>query len=252
MVVGADGIHSELRPHVVPAVEAGLPRHDLLPRPGAARAPAGLADGPLADVGRSVEALPRLPGAPRHDGQLRRLRADRRGDEGVVVRAGRPAGAAPRVRRLGSAHRRRCSQQVDQTFRWALYDREPLPTWSQGRLTLAGRRGAPDAAAPRPGRQPVDRGRHGARHHPRADRCRTRSRRAAGLRAAAPRARRRGPARRPATGCASIPRWRPAGARRPASWRTPSSASSSTLRRGAGGAAAAGLTSRGRSSSPGR
>ena len=34
-------------------------------------------------------------------------------------------------------------QQVDTTFRWALYDREPLPTWSKGRLTLLG-----DAAHP--------------------------------------------------------------------------------------------------------
>ena len=33
--------------------------------------------------------------------------------------------------------------QVDHTFRWALYDREPLPTWSHGRLTLLG-----DAAHP--------------------------------------------------------------------------------------------------------
>ena len=34
-------------------------------------------------------------------------------------------------------------KQVDKTFRWALYDREPLPTWSKGRLTLLG-----DAAHP--------------------------------------------------------------------------------------------------------
>jgi salicylate hydroxylase len=34
-------------------------------------------------------------------------------------------------------------QQVEQTFRWALYDREPLPTWTKGRLTLLG-----DAAHP--------------------------------------------------------------------------------------------------------
>tara|TARA_R110000868_G_scaffold104557_9_gene287981 strand:- start:3842 stop:5029 length:1188 start_codon:yes stop_codon:yes gene_type:complete len=33
--------------------------------------------------------------------------------------------------------------QVDHTFRWALYDREPLPTWTKGRLTLLG-----DAAHP--------------------------------------------------------------------------------------------------------
>jgi len=34
-------------------------------------------------------------------------------------------------------------ERVDQTFRWALYDREPLPTWTKGRLTLLG-----DAAHP--------------------------------------------------------------------------------------------------------
>jgi salicylate hydroxylase len=33
--------------------------------------------------------------------------------------------------------------QVETTFRWGLYDREPLPRWSQGRLTLLG-----DAAHP--------------------------------------------------------------------------------------------------------
>jgi salicylate hydroxylase len=34
-------------------------------------------------------------------------------------------------------------KQVDKTFRWALFDREPLPTWTKGRLTLLG-----DAAHP--------------------------------------------------------------------------------------------------------
>jgi salicylate hydroxylase len=33
--------------------------------------------------------------------------------------------------------------QVEQTFRWGLYDREPLPAWTRGRLTLLG-----DAAHP--------------------------------------------------------------------------------------------------------
>jgi salicylate hydroxylase len=33
--------------------------------------------------------------------------------------------------------------QVEKTFRWALYDREPLPAWTRGRLTLLG-----DAAHP--------------------------------------------------------------------------------------------------------
>ena len=106
VVVAADGIHSELRLVRLPALEAGLSRHHFLSRSGRARAPARLADGSLADVGRPVQALPRLSCSPRDDGQLRRLRADRRGDEGIVVRAGRSGGAAPRVRRLGPAHRR--------------------------------------------------------------------------------------------------------------------------------------------------
>ena len=33
--------------------------------------------------------------------------------------------------------------QVETTFRWGLYDRDPLPTWTRGRLTLLG-----DAAHP--------------------------------------------------------------------------------------------------------
>jgi salicylate hydroxylase len=45
------------------------------------------------------------------------------------------AGWDPRIELLLS--------QVKTTFRWALYDREPLPTWTKGRLTLLG-----DAAHP--------------------------------------------------------------------------------------------------------
>jgi salicylate hydroxylase len=45
------------------------------------------------------------------------------------------AGWDPRIARVLA--------QVDKCFRWALYDREPLPTWSKGRLTLLG-----DAAHP--------------------------------------------------------------------------------------------------------
>ena len=45
------------------------------------------------------------------------------------------AGWDPRIESLLS--------QVSATFRWALYDREPLPTWSRGCLTLLG-----DAAHP--------------------------------------------------------------------------------------------------------
>ncbi|HSS07685.1 MAG TPA: FAD-dependent monooxygenase, partial [Rhodanobacteraceae bacterium] len=45
------------------------------------------------------------------------------------------AGWDPRIEKL--------LQQVHATFRWALYDREPLPAWTSGRLTLLG-----DAAHP--------------------------------------------------------------------------------------------------------
>ena len=47
------------------ALEARLSRHHFLSRPGLARAPARLADGPLADVGRPVQAFPRLPRSSR-------------------------------------------------------------------------------------------------------------------------------------------------------------------------------------------
>ena len=45
------------------------------------------------------------------------------------------AGWDPRIENLLS--------KVEKTFRWALYDREPLPVWTKGRLTLLG-----DAAHP--------------------------------------------------------------------------------------------------------
>ena len=55
------------------------------------------------------------------------------GDPDVLRRAFE--GWDPRVGKL--------LKQVDKTFRWALYDREPLPTWAKGRLALLG-----DAAHP--------------------------------------------------------------------------------------------------------
>jgi salicylate hydroxylase len=45
------------------------------------------------------------------------------------------AGWDPRIEQL--------LKEVQLTFRWALYDREPLPTWTKGRLSLLG-----DAAHP--------------------------------------------------------------------------------------------------------
>jgi salicylate hydroxylase len=55
---------------------------------------------------------------------------------GLLSTTNRPApGWDPRIGQV--------LKQVDRTFRWALYDREPLPTWTKGRLTLLG-----DAAHP--------------------------------------------------------------------------------------------------------
>ena len=104
----------------VSAVAAGVPRLRRLPRPGAARAHSALAGRALADVARHGKAFSRLPGARRADDQLCRLRAGRRGDEGILVGARRSRRAAPRVRRLGSAHRGAAARNVQTTFRWAL------------------------------------------------------------------------------------------------------------------------------------
>ena len=86
------------------AVAAGIFRIGRLSRPGAARARSALADRPLADVARQGQALPRLSRARRKTDQLCRVRADGRGDEGIMVGARRSRRAAAGVCRLGSAH----------------------------------------------------------------------------------------------------------------------------------------------------
>jgi salicylate hydroxylase len=46
---------------------------------------------------------------------------------------------------------------LDQTFRWGIYDRAPLPYWSTGRMTLLGDGRSPDGPASRPGSRSSDR-----------------------------------------------------------------------------------------------
>ena len=229
-MIAADGIHSELRPYVFPPSQPvfhgsvayrGLVAHEQH---------SALADRALADVARHGKALPRLSGARRHDDQLCRLRPGGRGNEGVMVGARRSGRSARASSPAGTRGSRRCWQRCETTFRWALYDREPLPTWTKGRLAPARRCRASDAAASRTGREPVDRGRHGAGNDPGARRPQYRARRPHRLRAAAPRARRAGPARGARrTACATTPPIRISACATPRSRRTRRSAGSSTI-----------------------
>jgi salicylate hydroxylase len=142
VVVGADGIHSELRPHVfppsTPVFHGTISYRGLVPR-------ARLPDWPMdrwemwAGPSKHFLVFPVRHGTmvnyvgfvPTDEEMKESWSAP--GDAEVLRREFR--GWDPRIRAVLDA--------VDQTFRWALYDREPLPTWRKGRLTLLG-----DAAHP--------------------------------------------------------------------------------------------------------
>ena len=142
VVVGADGIHSELRPHVFPpskpVFHGTVSYRGLVPRER-------LPDWPMdrwqmwAGPGKHFLVFPVRHGAMVN--YVGFVPADEEMKESWSA-AGDPAvlrrefeGWDPRIGTVLA--------QVDKTFRWALYDREPLPTWSKGRLTLLG-----DAAHP--------------------------------------------------------------------------------------------------------
>jgi len=141
-VVAADGIHSELRPHVFalskPVFHGTISYRGLVARER-------LPDWPMdrwqmwAGPSKHFLVFPVRHGAminyvgfvPTDEEMKESWSAP--GDPDLLRRAF--AGWDPRIGNV--------LQQVDRTFRWALYDREPLPTWTQGRLTLLG-----DAAHP--------------------------------------------------------------------------------------------------------
>jgi salicylate hydroxylase len=141
-VVGADGIHSELRRHVFPpsrpvfsgsVAYRGLVAHERVPDWPAGRWEMWLGQakhfltypvraGTLINFVGFVPADEEMKESWSAPGDLDALRREF-------------AGWDPRIASL--------LQQVETTFRSALYDREPLPTWTRGRLTLLG-----DAAHP--------------------------------------------------------------------------------------------------------
>jgi salicylate hydroxylase len=142
VVVAADGIHSELRPFVFPPSQpvfhGTISYRGLIPRERLPEWPMDtwqMWTGP----GRHFLVFPVRHGTmvnyvgfvPADEEMKESWSAP--GDPDVLRREF--AGWDPRIGRVLA--------QVDKTFRWALYDREPLPTWTRGRLTLLG-----DAAHP--------------------------------------------------------------------------------------------------------
>ena len=142
VVIAADGIHSELRQYVTPPSRPVF--HGSVAYRGVIahrRIPHWPTDSWLMWLGKGRHFLT----FPLRGGELINyvgfVPADQEMKESwsapgdpEILRA-EFAGWDPRIGSLLS--------QVETTFRWALYDREPLPGWSRGRLTLLG-----DAAHP--------------------------------------------------------------------------------------------------------
>jgi salicylate hydroxylase len=142
LVVAADGIHSDLRQNVVPpsrpvfsgsVAYRGLVPHALIPHwpTGSWLMWLGKAKHFLSFPVRGGKLINYVGFVPADEEMKESWSAP--GDPDVLRREF--AGWDPRIGSLLS--------QVQATFRWALYDREPLPTWTKGRLTLLG-----DAAHP--------------------------------------------------------------------------------------------------------
>ena len=141
-VIAADGIHSELRPFVFPPSRPVF--HGTLSYRGLIAAKR-LPDWPMdrwqmwAGPSRHFLVFPVRHGTMVNyvgfvpAGEEMKESWSAPGDPAVLRREFE--GWDPRIGKL--------LEQVDKTLRWALYDREPLPTWTKGRLTLLG-----DAAHP--------------------------------------------------------------------------------------------------------
>jgi salicylate hydroxylase len=142
VIIAADGIHSELRPFVFPpsgpVFSGSVAYRGVLPLESISDWPTNAW---LMWLGKAKHFLTFPVRARRLINYVGFVPADEEmkeswsapGDPDVLRREF--AGWDPRIEQL--------LQHVQTTFRWALYDREPLPTWTRGRLTLLG-----DAAHP--------------------------------------------------------------------------------------------------------
>jgi salicylate hydroxylase len=142
IVIAADGIHSELRHFVAPpsrpVFHGSVAYRGVLPH---ALVPHWPTDCWLMWLGKGKHFLT----FPVRSGELINYVGFVPADEEMKESWSAPGdpdilraefkGWDPRIETLLS--------QVQKTFRWALYDREPLPSWTKGRLTLLG-----DAAHP--------------------------------------------------------------------------------------------------------
>jgi salicylate hydroxylase len=142
VVVAADGIHSELRPHVFPpskpVFHGTISYRGLVPRE---RLPDWPMDRWQMWAGPSKHFLV----FPVRHGTMVNYVGFVPTDEEMKESWSAP-GDPDKLRAEFEGWDPRVTQvlkQVDHCFRWALYDREPLPTWTKGRLTLLG-----DAAHP--------------------------------------------------------------------------------------------------------
>ena len=142
IVVGADGIHSELRPYVFPPSQPvfsgtvayrGLVPHALVPDMPANAWTMWLGHGKhfLAFPVRAGELINFVGFVPA-DQEMKESWTAKGDPEALRAEF---AGWDPRIGNL--------LRHVDSTFKWALHDRDPLPAWTKGRLTLLG-----DAAHP--------------------------------------------------------------------------------------------------------
>jgi 2-polyprenyl-6-methoxyphenol hydroxylase-like FAD-dependent oxidoreductase len=142
IVIAADGIHSELRPYVFPpsrpvfhgsVAYRGLVPHERLPDWPTDRWQMWLGTGRhfLTFPVRAGKLINYVGFVPTDEQMKESWSAP--GDPDTLRREF--AGWDPRIEQVLA--------EVQQTFRWALYDREPLPGWTKGRLGLLG-----DAAHP--------------------------------------------------------------------------------------------------------